>query len=301
MTFDLIIIGSGPAGLTAGMYAGRNGYSAVVLESESVGGELVNRDHVDDYPGFPDGIAGTDLRRRLVKQARAYDIDIRLATVEAVSSPSPFEVETRDAALVGETVVVATGGRPEPLGVPGESTFVGRGVFDCAKCDGPLYADERIAVVGGGDRALVDALYLSDVANEVFVIDSEPELSAAAVYRERVASDPAITVYRNAKVTALDGDETLQRVTMEREGGERTDLEVAGITAKTRVVPHTEFLEDALLNDRGKVVVDEGLKTDVTGLYAAGDVRRGSGHKIASAVGDGATVFASMRSFLETR
>lgn len=190
MTVDLLVVGSGPAGLAAGVAAGRRGLDVVIFEADSIGGELVNRHTIENFPGVPE-TSGTDLRSRMVEELDTYDVPMRLAAVERIDDSDPFEVATDEGTYRARTVIAANGGRPVPLDVPGAEAYEGRGVFSCAACDGPLYADDVVAVSGSDDWALTDALYLTEYASRVIVIEESNRLAAGKSLRERVESEPA--------------------------------------------------------------------------------------------------------------
>ncbi|MFC6724425.1 NAD(P)/FAD-dependent oxidoreductase, partial [Halobium palmae] len=291
MAYDVTIIGTGPAGLTAGQYAYRRGLDTLILEKESVGGELVNRHHIETYPGFPDGISGPDLRSKLVTELEKYDAEVRLTEVEGITPGDPHTVRTDGEAYETETVIVATGGEHSDLDVEGEEEYDGHGVFYCAQCDGPLYRDEHIAVVGGSDHALGDALFLTEFASSVTIVSREEQLSAGEHLRERVESEPKIEVVLGTEVTGVRGESGLVDglTLVDGETGEERLHEVGGLYVCVGLDPNTAFLEDVVpLTEEGSVVVGSDLMTGVDGIYAVGDVRQHSGREVAASVGDGA-------------
>jgi len=302
MGHDVLIVGTGPAGLAAGAYAGRSGMDVLFFEEESIGGELVNRHTVRSYPGFPDGVPGTELRSKMVEAVEAYDPDVELASVERVEPGDPHEVHTADDVFRGDVVVLATGGSEARLGVPGEAEYEGRGIFYCATCDGPLYQGERIAVVGGGDHAIIDAVFLTEYASEVLLFEAGPDLTADATLAEEARSHEGLDVRTNSRVTEVlgeDGVVTGVRV-VDEETGEEETVEVGGFNPNVGVTPNSDVVSDVVsLADDGSVAVDQKMETDVPGIYAVGDVRQDSAHEIAAAVGDGVTAIqAAKRSVL---
>ncbi|MFB6353323.1 MAG: NAD(P)/FAD-dependent oxidoreductase [Halobacteriales archaeon] len=299
---DVIIVGTGPAGLTAGLYAGRRGYDTLFLEKESIGGELVNRERIRHYPGFPDGVAGTEFRSALVEAVEAYDPDVTLAAVTGLEPGTPHAVQTEDGAHEARAVIVATGGEPAALGIPGEDEYDGMGVFHCAKCDGPLYRDDTVAVVGGGNNAVTDALLLTEFAEQVHVYEPGAELPADRHLREEVEANPAIDVTTGTAVTEVLGDDgVLTGLRVEDvDSGEQRVVEADGLYVHVGIDPNTEFLADTVsLADDDSVVVDVRLESDVEGVYAAGDVRQHSPQQVAAAVGDGVVAMASARDYIE--
>lgn len=299
MTHDLAILGAGPAGLTAGLYAGRHGLDAVLFEKETPGGELVNRDTVEDYPGMPD-VSGPELRSTLYGQFEQYDVPIALEEVTEINDEDPFRVVTAAGEHAARAVLVACGGRASKLNVPGEAEYDGAGVFYCAKCDGPLYRDDVVAVAGGDDWAITDALFLANHAADVIVFEEGPRLPAATSLCERARSNPTIEIRTETEIASVRGDDVVRGIEVVDSAG-RTDVEaVDGLYVQCGIVPNTEFLTDEVpTNDRGEIVVDERLATETDGIFAAGDLRSGSPRTIASAVGDGATAFRSVRDHLE--
>lgn len=301
MAYDLAIIGAGPAGLSAGIYAGRAGCRTLLIEKESIGGELVNRDEVWSYPGFPDRISGTDLRSKLVSAVERYDLELTLETVEGLESGRPHTIRTGDHQYDATVVLIATGGRARRLGLPGEDALVGKGVFYCAKCDGPLFRDETIAVAGGGNGAIIDAVFLSEVASDVLVVHSEPSLPADEHLQEELTERSNVRIRTGVEIIDLVGDDGMlsaieiadvQSSTQSREP-------VEGLYVRTGIEPATDFIEGSVpLTDSGAVVVDATMETDVPGIFAAGDVRAGSPHEVGAAVGDGITAFHAMKPYI---
>lgn len=302
MVYDIAIIGTGPAGLSAGAYAGRRGYDTVFFEDESIGGELVNRHEIQSYPGFPDGIAGTELRSRLVNTVEAYDPDVEMVAVEDVDPGAPHELHTQNGTFRASAVVVATGSSPKRLGVPGESDYWGRGVFDCATCDGPLYAGERIAVIGGRNHAVIDALFLTNHASEVLLVERAEELTADESLAADARADQQIEVLTETSVTEIRGDDGVVTSIQlrDRESDETRIESVGGLNVNVGAVPNVSFLEDTVELDDGGVIVGPDMETSVEGIYAAGDVRTDSPLEVAAAVGDGVTAVRSARTYLET-
>ncbi|MFA1611653.1 NAD(P)/FAD-dependent oxidoreductase [Halobellus rubicundus] len=301
MTHDLIIVGTGPAGLTAGAYAGRSGLDVLFFERESIGGDLVNRHEVRSYPGFPDGISGTELRGKMVEAAEAYDPEVQLETVERIEPGEPHVLHTGGNEYEATAVILAPGGTEQRLGVPSEEEYEGRGVFHCAACDGPLYRDERIAVVGGRNHALIDAVFLTEYASEVLLVDSKPELDGDDTLVDEVTSHPDIEVRTDTTVTEVVGEDgLLTGVEVERGGSSETErLELGGLNVNVGCVPNTGFLEGTVdLDDEGRIVVDHRMESSAPGIYAAGDARQDSPLEIAAAVGDGTTAITAAKEYI---
>lgn len=301
MVFDTIIVGTGPAGLTAGIYAARYGLKTLLLERESIGGELVNRDLIYSYPGFPDGVAGTELRTKIAEELEKYNPEVTLTEVESIEVGDPNTVTTSESQYAGRTVVLAGGARHRKLNVHGEEDYNGRGVFYCAKCDGPLYKDKTVAVAGGNNKAVVDALFLTKFASDVLVFDEHAQLSADEYFREKARTNETIKIHTATEIRKIAGDGDLIEsisVVDTRDNSERV-VPVDGLYVSTGLVPNTEYLEGVVpLDNDGYVVVNQGMETEIPGILAAGDIRQHSPHEVAAAVGDGVTATESIKRYL---
>jgi thioredoxin reductase (NADPH) len=300
MAVDLAIIGTGPAGIAAGLLAGRFDYETILFERSSPGGELENRLSITTYPGFPDGIAGPELRDRFVNHIRGLGLELELSEVINLTPGERLAVSSRDESYECNAVVIATGARSRPLKCPGASKFEGMGVFYCAKWDGPFYTDKTVAVYGGGERAIGDSLYLSEMASEVVIIEEGGELSVPTMLRERVMEAPNIEIRRHTTIAKVVGDDVVSGLVLsEQESPDTCHRSVDGLLVRNGLVPNTDFLEDVIeRNDSGELLVDASLETTVPGVFAAGAVREGSPHYVASAVGDGMTAFHGTRKYI---
>jgi thioredoxin reductase (NADPH) len=306
--YDLAIIGGGPAGLAAAIYAAREGIDAVVVERSGLGGQAGVTERIDNYPGFPEGIGGADLAERFIAQARRYEVELLSAvSVEHISAEgaepgdiclhlaSGQEIETHAA-------LVATGSSYRRLGVPGEDDLIGAGVHFCATCDGPFYrgADELL-VIGGGNSALEEGLFLTKFAKRVRIVQREPELTASRLLQDKVNNDPRFVVERNTEVVELSGKGRLESVRLR----DRATAEEQVVTPRAAFVfigldPNTEFLRGSVdLDARGFVDDKGGFRTSIPGVFAAGDVRRGSTKQLGSAVGDGIAALIAIREYLQ--
>jgi thioredoxin reductase (NADPH) len=290
--YDVIIVGSGLAGLTAGLFAARYGLSTLVLESNIPGGHLISIEKIEDFPGFPDGIAGYDLCPTVQRQAADQGAEFQRAEVENLHPEGPFWlVITDEERHRGKAVIVATGSSLKELGVPGETKLMGRGVSHCASCDGPLYNEKTVGVVGGGDSALQEALTLANYAASVLIFTQEESFDAQFSYVERALSQPKIEARHRTAIEAVLGDHVVSGVRVrDLEGNESFQIDLAGLFVYVGMKPNTAFLKDLVhLSDSGHVPTDGWMRTEREGLYAAGDIRQDSAAQAITSAGDGAT------------
>ncbi len=303
--YDLVIIGGGPAGLAAAIYAAREGIDAIVVDASALGGQAGISDRIDNYPGFPDGIAGAELTDRFVTQARRYGVELLSAVAVTSVEPDGDDLVTSLASgqvLTSHAVIVATGSTYRRLDVPGEDDLIGAGVHFCATCDGPFYkgADE-VVVIGGGNSALEEGLHLSEFAKQVRVL-ARNELSASTVLQERVRSDPQFIVHTGVDIVELEGERGrfAAVVTRDRATGETHEYPAAAAFVFIGLTPNNAFLGDALERDAGGFLVTSAtMETSLPGLFAAGDVRSGSTKQLGSAVGEGIAALLMARRHLE--
>lgn len=288
---NLIIIGSGPAALTAAIYAGRANLSPLLISGKELGGSLALTDRVENYPGFPEGIGGFELAQRMQKQAEGFGAEVVMDEVVAanLSSP-PFSVKTHGDAFEGQAVIIATGRSPRSLGVAGEAEFVGRGVSTCATCDGYFYQDQRVVVVGGGDTAVKEAVFLTKFASEVVVVHRRDRLRAEKVVEDMARKNEKIRFVWDTAVTEILGDDGVSGVRLENvKTGEESTLEAQGVFTFVGNTPNTEPFKGQIdMNEAGYIVTDARQRTSVEGVFAAGDVQEGVAWQIATAVGSGA-------------
>lgn len=303
--YDLVIVGGGPAGLAAAIYAAREGIDAIVVEESALGGQAGISDRIDNYPGFPDGIAGGELADRFVAQARRYGVELLSAvSVSSVHHDGGDLVTTLTSGqeLTAPAVIVATGSTYRRLDVPGEDDLIGAGVHFCATCDGPLYSGaDEVVVIGGGNSALEEGLHLSEFANRVRVL-ARSELSASSVLQERVRSDPQFVIHTGVDVVELEGDrgKFAAVVTRDRDGGARRRFPAAAAFVFIGLRPNSAFLgPDFDRDDAGFLLTGPTMQTSVAGVFAAGDVRSGSTKQLGSAVGDGIAALLMARRYLE--
>ena len=291
--YDSIVVGAGPAGLTAAMYLARGNRSVFVISEKIYDAQVGLLEFIENYPGFHAGISGAELIDNMVNQAANYDVDfdtVKVTALEAVTDG--FRVRCSDSnCYTARVIVAASGSTRRELGVPGERKLTGRGVFQCAFCDGGKFAKRAVAVIGGGDAGITEALYLSRIASHVSVLESLPKLSASAVLLDRAESDKRITTRCGVCVQEIIGDAKVTGLRFLDENGNVEDIEVEGVLVSIGHTPNTGYLQGVVeLAESGHVVVNEQLMSSKDGLFAAGDIRAFSPGQISSAVGDGATV-----------
>ncbi len=289
--YDMIVIGGGPAGYTAALYAARSGLSVVVLEKLSAGGQMALTEQIDNYPGFEDGIDGFTLGEKMQQSAERFGAVTELAEVYKASLSGKIKtLDTSEGVFQGRTVVIATGASPRPLGVPGEEALVGKGVHYCAACDGAPYRGKTVAVVGGGNSAAADALALSRIAKKVYLIHRRDSLRATKAYHEPLINAPNVEFCWNSAVSALLHENRLTGLRLKdvNTGAER-ELACDGLFVSVGRAPATEMFRNELaLDSSGYIVADESTHTNLPGVFAAGDVRTKVLRQVVTAVSDGA-------------
>ena len=301
--FDLIIVGAGPAGLCAAMYAGRGMLNAVTLERGAPGGELLNTDLIEDYPGFA-SVKGWELAQQMADHARKFGARIETATVERVrrGPDDRFLVPTIGGPTYRAPAVILTaGGTPVKLGIPGEKEYAGKGVSYCAVCDGAFFKGEVLAVVGGGDAAVEEADYLTRYASKVYIVHRRDEFRASRIVQERAFANPKIEVIWNKTVPEIAGGERgVQHLVLEDvKTGERSTLPVGGVFIFIGFKPNTGLVEGHVRHDAaGYLLTDERMMTSIPGLFAAGDVRAQVTRQVTTAVGDATTAAIAVEKYL---
>jgi len=305
--YDMLIIGGGLAGLTAGLFAARAGRSTLVLEPQVPGGHLLNIQKIEDFPGFPDGVSGFELGPNTQMQAMNAGAEFAMADVQALARPdSPdadWLVRTTEGEYRAGAVIVASGSHARALGVPGEDRLAGKGVSHCASCDGPLFRGQTVGVVGGGDSALMEALTLAEHVDRVLVFHRGDHLDAQQVYQQRVQDERKIEVCYRTEVREILGETEVTGVRVQdlASGAERT-IELVGLFVYVGLEPSTGFLGGLLdLDEAGRIPTDIWMRTALPGLFAAGDVRRDSASQAITAAGDGATAAIAADRYLRGR
>lgn len=299
--YDVIVIGSGPAGLTAGIYGRRAGLSTLVIEGNYIqGGQILNTYEVDNYPGLP-GISGMDLADKMKDHMMAQGTDILRARVTGITVEGDVKVvHTPEEEVRGKTVILAAGAVHRKLGVPGEEEFTGRGVSYCATCDGAFFRNKTVAVIGGGDVAVEDAIFLARACKKVYMIHRRDELRAAKSLQEALFHTPQVEMCWNKTVSEIGGEQQVQWITVDSTTGEESvRLDVDGVFVAVGITPDTEFVKDLVQLDKGGyIVAGEDGKTSVPGIYAAGDIRTKPLRQIITAAADGANCITSVEEYL---
>ncbi len=302
-SYQLIIIGGGPACLSAGLDATRARLSTLLIERAIPGGQIINAELVENYPGFPHGISGAELGSLMEQQATKYGLEIIMAEVEGVEVGEEEKiVHTSEGQYRAKALIIAGGSEHGKLGVPGEEELRGRGVSYCATCDGAFFKDQVIAVVGGGNVAINDALFLTRFASKVIVIHRRDQLRATKILSEGAFARPKIEFLWDTVVESIGGDGQVRELGLRNvKTGTESKLEVSGIFVAVGLRPNTGYLEGVVaLSQEGFILVNDQMETGVPGIFAAGDIRAGSARQVSSAVGDGATAAISAERYLSS-
>jgi thioredoxin reductase (NADPH) len=305
-TLEAVIIGGGPAGLTAGIYLMRAGIKAILVEQGVVGGTPMRYEHVENYPGFPDGVGSRELMERMTSQAKRFGLVIKdfCQVSEVTHRGDRFVTRAGEESIESLGVIVAAGTQSVAMNIPGEAEFVGRGVSSCATCDGMFFKELSVAVIGGGDAAIQEGLTLANLARKVYVIHRRDALRAQKIIQERAFKHPRMEFLWNKVPIEIKGKEQVGAIKLrDTKTGETSEMAVDGVFIYVGSRPNTAFLGDLVHKDEaGFIKTDENLLTKTKGLYVAGDARRKSLRQISTAVGDGALAAVSLeRYMLETR
>lgn len=300
---DIIMIGAGPTALSAAIYTTREDLDTVLFEKGVIGGLASITDWVDNYPGFPEGISGLDLGENLRKQAERFGAIIELGEVTGIASNGrSVALETTSGQMEAKAVLIATGSDYKKIGVPGEAEYYGRGVHYCATCDGAFYRDKRLVVVGGGNSAVQEAIFLTRFATHIDLLVRGPKMRASEVLQHELEKyKDKITVHFNTPTEAIIAEDGAVTKVVGIKDGQKTDFHTDGVFVFVGLKPNTEFLQGIVeLDEIGLIKTDELLQTSLPGVFAAGDVRSGATMQIASAVGEGATAALQMRHYIES-
>ncbi|HIC91304.1 MAG TPA: thioredoxin-disulfide reductase, partial [Syntrophaceae bacterium] len=299
---EVIIVGGGPAGLTAGLYTARARLNTLLIERLAPGGQVLLSDWIENYPAYPDGISGIDLIQKMVTQVQKFGLHISTGVVESINLPGKVkEVRVNGHVLSCRCVIIATGAQPKRLGVERESDLMGRGVSFCATCDAPFFKNQEIAVVGGGDTAIQEALFLTKFASKVFVIHRRNRLRATGILQERAFSNKKIEFVWDTVVEKILGSDKVEGLTLRNvKTNSHFVLPLQGVFIFIGIRPNTDFIKDSpIVNQEGFVVTNENMETSIPGIFAAGDVRDKLLRQISTAVGDGAVAAFAAEKYLE--
>jgi thioredoxin reductase (NADPH) len=301
---DLIIVGGGPAGLTAALYAGRGGLRSVMIERMMPGGQVANTEHVDNYPGFPNGIKGFELAQLMEAQAKRFGAEIVSGQAAALTIDGPIKtVKLEDGKEYrSKAVILATGATQMEVGVPREKELRGKGVSYCAICDGAFFKEQAVAVIGGGDSAIQEAIYLAGLARSVTVIHRRDALRAAESLQRAAFSNAKISFSWNKKVLAIEGKDGVTGVkVLDKISGQESVIPAAGAFIYVGTRPNSQLVKDIVkLDEQGYIITDDDMMSSVPGILAAGDVRKKAIKQIVTAVGDAATAVIAAQRYIET-
>ena len=304
--YDVIIIGGGPAGLTAGLYTGRAGLKTLLIESLFTSGQAVITDAVENYPGFPDGIKGFDLIEKFKRQAEIFGLESSSGEVKNIQrwktqNLNLWQVAVDDKTYNTLAIIVAVGARPKELGVPGENKLRGKGVSYCATCDGPFFRNRDIVVIGGGDTAVEEALFLTRFARKVILVHRRGRLRATKVLQDRALSHEKINFVYDSVATRILGETIVEGIRVKNlKTEEESDIPCQGVFIFVGLCPNTGFLEATVqMNKQGYIITDEDMKISIDGIYACGDCRQKLLRQIVTACGDGATAAFSAQRYVE--
>jgi thioredoxin reductase (NADPH) len=292
LDLDAVIIGGGPAGLTAGLYLTRNKVRTVLLEKGPVGGPMLNYELIENYPGFSSGISGAKLATEMMNQASQYGLQIELAEVKGLRSYSNgIYIDCGSGVgYMSKLVIIASGSRPKKLGLPNEDYYLDKGLFHCALCDGSKYENQVIIVCGGGDSGVTEALNMTRLASHVVILEAKPALTCSAILKERASANSKLQILCGTRVEAILGSRHVEGVKILNVQGKKETLEANGVLIHVGQEPNTSYLEDLVsLDSVGHIIVNDKMETAVPYILAAGDIRSGSQMQISTAVGDGAT------------
>jgi len=302
MLYDVIIVGGGPAGLTAGLYSSRARMKSLLIEQALSGGQVIVTEWIENYPGFDEGISGSDLAQRMDKHAVKFGLEKIRGAVADISLHGDVKRITLEDGAVYETrsIVLATGAQPKTLDIPGEKEFRGKGVSYCATCDGAFFKDEDVAVIGGGDSAVEEALFLTRFSKTVYIIHRRGEFRAAKITQEKASSNPKLKPILNSVAERINGKESVEALHIrDIETGTRSVLDVSGVFIYVGYTPNIDFLKGLLALDEEKyIITDCEMITSVPGIFAAGDVRTKSVKQITTAIGDGAVAAVAAEKYI---
>jgi thioredoxin reductase (NADPH) len=300
--YDIVIIGGGPAGLTAGIYAARDNLDTLVIEKNFPGGQVGITEMVENYPGFPDGILGGDLSEKMFQHARKFGVQVKNGICSKIESDGKYKIVSfNDMQIKAKAVIMASGAKPLHLNVSGENKFLGRGISFCATCDGAFYKDKVVAVIGGGDSAVEEGHYLTKFAKKVYVVHRRDKLRAAKILQERAFANPKMEFVYNCVVKEVKGEQKIEAITLYNKVEDKEfDLTVDGVFVFIGWTADTEILKGIVeMDDSGFIKTDEHMATNIPGIFSAGDNRLKELRQIVTAVADGAIAAKSAEKYIE--
>lgn len=302
--YDLIILGGGPAGLTAGLYGTRSRLDTLLLEKAVLGGKVITTEKIENYPGFPDGINGPELMEKMEAQAKFFGLQIENASIEDIQKEYDiFKLIADNNTYYTKTIIIATGTSSLGLGIPGEEKFKGRGVSYCATCDALFFKNKPVIVVGGGDAACEEGIYLTKFASHVYIIHRRDKLRATKVLQERALANPKIEFIFDSVLEKIEGNDYVEKVIIKNiKTSNKKEVAVEGIFLYIGTQPNTDFLKNIVnLDEKGYIITDDDMRTETPGIFAAGDVRKKMLRQVSTAVGDGATAAYMAEKYIESK
>ncbi len=299
--YEVLIIGAGPAGMTAAIYAARAGYKTAILEHGVPGGQAATTDMIENYPGFPEGISGPELMMKFFEQTQTFGVELIYEQVQSLEVTGDIKrVITDKQTIEAKTVVIASGAKPRTLGVANEGRLRGRGVSYCATCDGFFFKDQPVAVVGGGDTAVEEAMYLTKMCSSVTLIHRRDELRANKLAQSRALANEKLHILYDTVVDEIVGDEKVTQLKLRnKKTDETSQLDINGVFIFVGYLPNDAFLPPELeVNQQGYIITDEEMATNIPGVFAVGDVRQKKLRQVTTAVGDGGAVMHAIEEYL---
>ncbi len=300
--YDVVIIGGGPAGLTASIYTSRDKLYTLIIDKGIIGGNINNADSIDNYPGFPEGINGPELAELMHRQAEKYGLKSITAEVTAIYIEGENRViKTTGGDFMAKAVIIAGGSDKVKMGIPGEKEFTGRGVSYCTTCDGPFFRNKKVVVIGGGNSAIYEAIHLIKFASSISLIHRRDKLRATAILQDKALAETKIEFILNTIVKSIEGKDFVQKLLLENvKTGKQSILETDGVFVSIGLKPNTDYLKDLLpLDKQGHIITDEHMSTNIAGIFATGDIRSGSIRQVTTAVGDGTVAALSAKKFID--
>jgi thioredoxin reductase (NADPH) len=301
--YDVLIIGGGPAGLAAGLYAGRSMLKTRLFEKELIGGQASITDIIENYPGFPEGISGFELAEKMREQAQKFDVELDMNEVTSADlSGALKKVTTSDGEYTAKAIIIASGVRPTKLDVPGAAALTGRGISYCATCDGPFFRDKRVMVIGGGNSAVEEAIYLTKFASKVTIVHRRDQLRAEKIVQDRAFKNDKVDFLLDSVLSGVSGENSVSGVTVKNvKTGEEKEVGIEGIFVFVGNIPNTELFAGALdMDEAGYITTDDTLMASIPGIFAAGDVRKNNLKQVVWAAAEGALAAVSAEKFIET-